>query len=312
MRRGLPALVLAVLVVLAAAAGSSRAPVVAAPPGVVQGAHDAFRAVPAGTAVAHPPVYDNWWFSGTPVDQVNKVAGVASATFTHQHPAGSTDVVQLATPAGTASQPADAASAYWRAPYRGRIDGDLVINWFWSSVDPEAQLSMDVIVTVYADTDLGSAPTKIAESDVRVKVAADPVATRSRVPVNGRAEKSLLIQATPRYINVGDDLRVSYGSAAHPSGFSVPRTAESRRPTGPATTSTAFNGERLDVQAVDIGRPGIEPTMGVDRRGNAFYVAATFDGPAGLNHSLVLRSLDGGATWAGHEPGGGGRRDRPA
>jgi hypothetical protein len=75
---------------------------------------------------------------------------------------------------------------------------------------------------------------------------------------------------------------------------------------GNATRSTAvdYDGEWLSLQATSVGRRALEPTIGVDRRGNAFYAASWH----GDSKSIVLpvtevrRSTDGGATWENVSP----------
>jgi hypothetical protein len=46
-----------------------------------------------------------------------------------------------------------------------------------------------------------------------------------------------------------------------------------------------------------VGRKSAEPTIGVDQKGRAFYAAATFDGPAGLADTRLLRSTNDGSSW---------------
>ncbi|MGH3736916.1 MAG: hypothetical protein ACRDT6_15095 [Micromonosporaceae bacterium] len=52
----------------------------------------------------------------------------------------------------------------------------------------------------------------------------------------------------------------------------------------------------------DIGREAAEPTIGVDTNGEAFYTAATFDGPAGLARTEIWKSTDGNNTWSETTP----------
>jgi hypothetical protein len=64
----------------------------------------------------------------------------------------------------------------------------------------------------------------------------------------------------------------------------------------------AYEGDPLTVQAVPIGRDAFEPTLGVDRDGVAYMAAGAFDGPRGLPRTKVLKSVDGGVTWAESGP----------
>src|SRR5439155_14202543 len=72
--------------------------------------------------------------------------------------------------------------------------------------------------------------------------------------------------------------------------------------TAPQTTPVRYKGPQLALQWTDVGRDAAEPTLGVDKAGTAFYAAATFDGTAGLPHTLVLRSKDSGLTWQATTP----------
>ena len=75
---------------------------------------------------------------------------------------------------------------------------------------------------------------------------------------------------------------------------------------GDAAANTALDGyagEMLSVRAVDVGRRSAEPTIGVQSDGTAFYAAANFDSVGGgLARTEILRSDDGGITWASVEP----------
>jgi hypothetical protein len=70
----------------------------------------------------------------------------------------------------------------------------------------------------------------------------------------------------------------------------------------PASTPVPYDGEHLEVQAVDVGRQSAEPTIGVKADGTAFFAAGAFDGPAGLARTEVLRSEDDGLTWTSVQP----------
>ncbi len=53
----------------------------------------------------------------------------------------------------------------------------------------------------------------------------------------------------------------------------------------------------LVLKSGPVGRKSAEPTIAVDRKGRAFYAAATFDGPGGLADTRLLRSKDEGNSW---------------
>lgn len=72
---------------------------------------------------------------------------------------------------------------------------------------------------------------------------------------------------------------------------------------GGPSQATAYDGEMLTVQAVDVGRQAAEPTVGVDADGNAFFAAGTFDGPGiVVPQTFVMKSTDGGLTWEKTSP----------
>lgn len=64
-----------------------------------------------------------------------------------------------------------------------------------------------------------------------------------------------------------------------------------------------YEGELLSVRAVDVGRRSAEPTIGVQRDGDAYFAAANFDSVGGrLARTELLRSTDGGLTWTSIQP----------
>ena len=63
----------------------------------------------------------------------------------------------------------------------------------------------------------------------------------------------------------------------------------------PEITTDCYAGQPLRVQAAYVGGDAAEPTMGVDDEGVAFMAA--YDGV-----TRVMRSTDGGVTWASVEP----------
>ena len=65
-----------------------------------------------------------------------------------------------------------------------------------------------------------------------------------------------------------------------------------------------YEGEWVRVQATSVGRRALEPTIGVDSKGNAFYAASWHDDSPtiALPITEVRRSTDGGATWTNISP----------
>lgn len=70
----------------------------------------------------------------------------------------------------------------------------------------------------------------------------------------------------------------------------------------PSNKPVSYNGPKLKVQAVPVGREAAEPTVAVLNDGSAFFAAGTFDGPpyAGstrLARTEIFASFDGGVKW---------------
>lgn len=64
-----------------------------------------------------------------------------------------------------------------------------------------------------------------------------------------------------------------------------------------------YEGEPLTVQTSYVGRGAAEPTLGVDKDGNAFFAAGQFDSLAKvLPKTFVMKSTDGGVTWSKTSP----------
>ena len=58
----------------------------------------------------------------------------------------------------------------------------------------------------------------------------------------------------------------------------------------------------LVLKSTNVGRKAAEPTIGIDRKGRAWYAAADFDGPGGLADTRIRRSVDGNRTWQDKTP----------
>ncbi len=78
--------------------------------------------------------------------------------------------------------------------------------------------------------------------------------------------------------------------------------------TKPANKAIAYRGEKLAFRSTYVGRGAAEPTIGVDKKGAAFFVAAAFDAvpanPSGKNEprTVILRSADRNKTWTSVQP----------
>jgi hypothetical protein len=75
----------------------------------------------------------------------------------------------------------------------------------------------------------------------------------------------------------------------------------------PSNSPIAYHGSKLAFRSTYVGRGAAEPTMGVDRHGNAFFVAAAFDAlpaaaPKQEPRTIILRSKDANRSWQSVQP----------
>ena len=75
----------------------------------------------------------------------------------------------------------------------------------------------------------------------------------------------------------------------------------------PANKAVAYTGPKLVLAQSYVGRKAAEPTLGVDKKGAVFTVAAAFDAipgnpPKNEPRTLVMRSTDGGRTFTDSSP----------
>jgi hypothetical protein len=70
----------------------------------------------------------------------------------------------------------------------------------------------------------------------------------------------------------------------------------------PANAPIAYRGKPLVLQQTYVGRQATEPTIGLDKAGNAFFAASTFDSVVGQAHTILLRSTDTNKTWKSVQP----------
>jgi hypothetical protein len=84
----------------------------------------------------------------------------------------------------------------------------------------------------------------------------------------------------------------------------------------PANRAVAYDGPQLELAEAYVGRKAAEPTLGVDKKGAVYTVAADFDAipgsPKNEPRTLVERSLDGGRTFQVAQPEVGGQNTHPA
>jgi hypothetical protein len=85
-------------------------------------------------------------------------------------------------------------------------------------------------------------------------------------------------------------------------------TTLTRQPaTKPQNARTAYTGPKLAFRSTYVGRGAAEPTLGVDKKGGAFFVAGAFDAlpkesPKNSARTVILRSLDSNRSWTSIQP----------
>ncbi len=235
-----------------------------------------------------------FYLAGTAQDDANKLAGNPSATLSKTKPTATTDVVQT-TNVVTGGGADASGNAFWTAPYTGKINGKLVVNWFWSTRNAVAG-SDNVILHVFGDgKEIGQAFASVNNTNGAVR------AYTARVDVLGTVAKTLQIAAEPRYLDSSQDLSAHYGSASAPSYVDIPSGPPP--PVKVPTTKTVKDTNPLVVSSTYIGRKAAEPTLGVTPKGNAFITAGDFDGISPANpRTLIYTSSDGNKTWRNTSP----------
>ena len=248
----------------------------------------------------------SYWFTGGSTDDLGRLTGSSSAGFGRAKPTGSSDSMQTTSP--TSSQ----GTAMWVSRYSGRIQGRVTLNWWWATLDAASGLG-GANATVRVIADPGTKQEKVIGSNGILIDAFgnEPQLETSVVDVKGTVAKTLEIEVEPTYVDASEDLRVYYGSAAHPSGFTVPT-----KPLPPAkvpTTTPVHDDDPLTLAATYIGRKAAEPTIGITKQGNAFMVASDFDGLSPANpQTRIYASYDGDRSWKDVSPTAAGLTVPPA
>jgi hypothetical protein len=295
------------LLVVAAVAGAaaltaSLAPSAAAASGpkAVQGGQVEAWQASYYRPVAAPKVPSTTYFlTGGANDDLARATGAPTATFTKAKPSGGTDAMQTTSPVlGIAGDP---GLAIWEGPFSGAIQGRVSLNWWWATLDAASGLGgANVTLSVIADP--GTPQQKvIGTNGVLIDAfGSEPQLRTSVVDVKGKVAKTLRIQADPTYVDASQDLRVYYGSTAHPSSFSIP--TKPLPPVPVPTTTRVKDTNPLVLSATAIGRNAAEPTIGIDKKGNAFYAAADFDNVVGQARTKIFASYDGNKSWKDVSP----------
>jgi len=296
MIRAVRALIVAVSLVapVAAAPGAH-----AAPPRAVRGIHAAYH----GVSPATPRAVRRLYLSGRPQDQLAKLGGAPTASFSRLKPKGSQSITQVTSPLATAvgsPQWNNPFTAFWSGHFSGRISGPVSLTWYWSSVNVLQNLvPAPVDISFWADPKPDGTATLIGHGTASLRTGPTPQLNFDTLTVDGTVRHELVLGVSTGYVDVGEDLRVSYGSADAPSGFALPvgRTAAASLHTKPAS----YRGPKLELQSAGIGTQAGEPTIGITKDGAAFTDGGqlTIDdaiAEGGFN-SDVRRSTDGGRHW---------------
>ncbi|MDT7573269.1 MAG: hypothetical protein QOE05_3443 [Actinomycetota bacterium] len=284
------------------------------PPAVQGGAVQAWQATKYRPAAPAAVTAVDYYFTGTPTDQVDKLTGDNPASFAKAKPTGTSDASQNAEGGTDDGTPTSPGTAYWSAAFTGALQARVTMHWWWQTLDPaSAGLNAPALgVRVWADP--GTPQQKlIGTNDVVMDAfGTGPSEETAVVDVKGTVAKKLLIQAISLNSDAGHGFRVFYGSATHPSRFSVPTGAAAapvKVPSNPAVRDTA----PLALSATPIGRKAAEPTIGITKKGNAFFAAADFDGLSPANpRTLIYASYDGNKTWKDVTPIVAGQTFPPA
>jgi hypothetical protein len=257
----------------------------------------------------------DYYFTGTASDQVDKLTGTNPASFGKAKPTGTQDASQNAEGGTDDGTPTSPGTAYWTGSYAGAIQGRVTLTWWWQTLDPaSAGLNAPALgVRVWADP--GTPQQKlIGTNDVVMDAfGTGPSEETAVVDVKGSVAKTLLVQAVSLNSDAGHGFRVFYGSATHPSRFSIPTGAAAAAPVPLQSNPAVRDTDPLVLSATPIGRKAAEPTIGITKKGNAFFAAADFDGLSPANpRTLIYASYDGNRSWKDITPTIAGESFPPA
>lgn len=247
-----------------------------------------------GGRAAAASVDAKYFFTGTPQDQANKIAGTRTASFSKTQPTGTTVITQETSPNCVDDIPGNSACAFWNGPYSGTIDGSVEICWYWSSTNPAIVQAgtASVRVTFFKDPVYPTNPAQgqiqvnkiIGRQTVTVQVGTPnaPKQSSASVKVDGFVDKDLVIQALPTGGTQNQGMVVHYGYAAALSGFGPPGTAcpvggSTQTPTGTATStqSPTATPSPTPTQTGTATSPGVRLKVSDTRPTRGDIVTAT-------------------------------------
>jgi hypothetical protein len=179
----------------------------------------------------------------------------------------------------------DVPQSYWKS-HHGGVDVTVPSSFYGYAYDTSGRLAAAVSWT--GDDRVMTIPEASGAYEIRLAPYAAFGTSTVKAVFTGRpgAEKRLS----------GDGFVAYHG------------TVLTRQPKAkPQNRPTAYRGARLAFRSTYVGRGAAEPTVGVDRKGNAFFVAAAFDAlPAGAPkqqpRTVVLRSSDQNRSWQSVQP----------
>ena len=211
---------------------------------------------------------------------------------------------QTASPEADSDVPGADGAAFFLGDFSGRLDTEVQLETYWSTLNPEAALltDTDIVVTVFADPVLdGSAqPEKvIGRATLPIEIGLQPEKNLDVVEVNGLATGTLLFQFVPVFTDSGQDNRISYGSTATPSAFrQQPEGEQTSNPTPEGVDGLmSADAEGLEFSATvpaDNQRDESEPLVEIDRDGIIYTC-----GPSGVSQGAEYAqvSTDGGDSF---------------
>jgi hypothetical protein len=175
---------------------------------------------------------------------------------------------------------ADVPKSYWEE-HHGGVDVLVPTNFYGYAYTPDGRLAAASEWT--GDPHLMSIPEASGTYEIRL---APYLATGSSV-------------VTARFVSeLGEETKLSGNGFAAYHGTTLGRQPKSK----PANKAIPYAGPPLEFRSTYVGQSAIEPTMGVDKGGNAFFVAGTFDSLTGAARSALLRSSDDNASWTSAQP----------
>jgi hypothetical protein len=174
----------------------------------------------------------------------------------------------------------DVASSYWEE-HHGGVDVLVPADFYGYAYTPENRLV--AASTWTGDPHLMTIPEASGAYEIRL---APYFAIGTSV-------------VTARFVSdLGAETRLSGNGFAAYHGTTLGKQPKRK----PANTAIPYDGPQLEFRSTYVGRAALEPTMGVDKAGNAFFVAATFDGLAGSARTVLLRSTDEDTSWTSAQP----------